>query len=50
MSDACLVAGYALTVAGIYLVAGPGWACLVAGVVLFVAGGLSWARETRSQR
>jgi hypothetical protein len=40
MSDVCLVAGFALVLVGVYVLAGVGWTCLSGGVVLFVAGGL----------
>jgi hypothetical protein len=35
-----MVSGFVLCAAGIFLIAGPGWACLAAGLVLFAAGGL----------
>jgi hypothetical protein len=40
MSDICMWAGFILAVAGIYLIAGAGWALLIGGTVLCVAGGL----------
>ncbi len=44
MADAFLVIGFGLAVAGVYVIAGGGWACIVAGIVLFVAGGLHGRR------
>jgi len=43
--DVCLVAGFGLAVAGVYLLAGLGVTLLVAGGVLFLAGGFAAARE-----
>ena len=38
LADGCLLVGYVAALAGIWLVAGPGWALIVGGVALLWLG------------